>query len=139
MIVLDTNVISELFRTRPDSRVVTWMEEVSGEVAITAITVAELLAGLRRMPESERRSTLTSTIHTALEPYLQTQAVLAFDASAASHYAEVLFMREHAGRPISTADAQIASICRAQGAICATRNIRDFVHTGTELVNPWDA
>lgn len=139
MIVLDTNVISEVFRPHPDARVVAWLESLSGDVAITAITLAELLAGVRRLPDGRRRSALGATIDTALQPYRQTRAVLAFDDKAADHYADVLLARDQAGLPISTADAQIAAICRAHSASCATRNTKDFAQTGVELVDPWVA
>lgn len=65
--------------------------------------------------------------------------MLAFDADAAERYAEVLASREAAGAPVSTADAQIAAIRLAHGATCATRNVKDFQHTGVELVDPWNA
>lgn len=137
MIVLDTNVISEVFRPKPDARVVAWLESLSGDVAITAITLAELLAGVRRLPEGKRKSALNTRISAALQPYRETRAVLAFDDEAADHYADVLLAREQAGLPISTADAQIAAICRRHAATCATRNIKDLAHTGVALVNPW--
>lgn len=137
MIILDTNVISEVFRPRPDPRVVAWLESTGGDVAITAITLAELLAGARRLPTGRRRSSLIAHIDAAVEPYRQTRAVLAFDADAAQSYADILIARDRAGQPISMADAQIAAICRSHGATCATRNTKDFVHTGIELVDPW--
>lgn len=139
MIVLDTNVISEIFRPEPERRVVAWMEELTGDVAITAVTLAELLAGVRRLPEGRRRSALAATIDAALEPYRETKAILPFDGSAAQQYAEVLVAREQAGLPIHAADAQIAAICRANGAACATRNSKDFNGTGVELIDPWAA
>lgn len=139
MIVLDTNVISEVFRPQPDARVVRWLESLTGDVAITAITLAELLAGVRRLPEGHRKSTLTMNIESALQPYKDTRSVLAFDAEAAGHYADVFDGREEAGLPISMADAQIAAICRVHAATCATRNTKDFTGTGVELVNPWTA
>lgn len=137
MIVLDTNVISEIFRPTPDSRVVAWLESLTGDVAITSVTLAELLAGVRRMPSGQRKSALAETLDVALQPYRDTRSILAFDDEAAAHYAEVLVAREAAGLPISTADAQIAAICRVRRAACATRNTKDFAHTGVELVNPW--
>lgn len=139
MIVLDTNVISEILRPEPEARVVAWMEGLTGDVAITAITLAELLAGVRRLPDGRRKSALAATIDAALEPYRETRAILSFDDSAAEKYADVLFAREQAGLPIHTADAQIAAICRAYGATCATRNSNDFTGTGVELVDPWAA
>ena len=125
MIVLDTNVVSEVFRPHPDARVVAW------------ITPAELLAGVRRLSDGRRKSALGARIDAALRPFRETRAVLAFDVEAADHYADVLVARERAGMPISTADAQIAAICRANGATCATRNIKDLARTGVELVDPW--
>ncbi|MBE3000177.1 type II toxin-antitoxin system VapC family toxin [Nocardiopsis sp. HNM0947] len=139
MIVLDTNVISELFRPDPDVGVVAWLESLTGDVAITSVTFAELLAGVGRLPDGRRKRELRSRIEAAVEPYRQTRAVLAFDAAAAERYAEIFVAREAVGLPISTADAQIAAICRAHDATCATRNVKDFAHTGIDLVDPWNA
>ena len=137
MIVLDTNVISEVFRPRPDARVVGWLGALIGDVAITAVTLAEVLAGVRRLPDGKRKSMLKEKIDDALQPYRETRAILAFDDGAADHYADVLLARERAGLPISAADAQIAAICRAHGATCATRNTKDFAQAGIDLVDPW--
>lgn len=139
MIVLDTNVISELFRSSPDRGVVAWIESLSEDVAITTITLAELLAGVRRLPTGRRQHELETALGAALEPYRNTRSLLSFDDVAAEEYAEVLFAREQAGLPISTPDAQIAAICRARGAVCATRNEKDFTRTGIQIVNPWTA
>ncbi|HMR48331.1 MAG TPA: type II toxin-antitoxin system VapC family toxin [Arachnia sp.] len=137
MIVLDTNVVSELFRPTPDQRVVAWVEALPGDVAITAVTLAELLAGVRRLPDGRRKTALAVQIDEVLQSYRDSRAVLAFDDEAAPHYATILAAREAAGLPISTADAQIAAICRAHAASCATRNTKDFAHTGVDLLNPW--
>lgn len=139
MIVLDTNVISEIFRPRPDSHVVAWLESLAGDVAITAVTLAELLAGVRRLPDGRRKTEFSARIKLAIEPYLDNHSVLSFDAVAAEKYADIVVAREAAGLPISTADAQIAAICRAHDATCATRNLKDFAHTGVHLVDPWKA
>lgn len=137
MIVLDTNVIAEIFRPRPDRRVIGWVEALEGNVAITTITLAELLAGARRLPDGRRKANLERAIDDALEPYRGSRSLLPFDEDAAAEYAEVLAARERAGIPISMADAQIAAICRVQRAACATRNTKDFAHTGVDLVDPW--
>ncbi|ATG53154.1 VapC toxin family PIN domain ribonuclease [Brachybacterium vulturis] len=139
MIVLDTNVISEIFRPSPEVRVVDWLASLTGDVAITSVTLAELLAGVRRLPDGRRKDELTRRIEVALEPYRGSRSVLPFDGSAAERYTDVLVARESAGAPISTADAQIAAICLTHGATCATRNVKDFAHTGIELVDPWSA
>ncbi|MBU8577954.1 type II toxin-antitoxin system VapC family toxin [Brevibacterium luteolum] len=139
MIVLDTNVISEIFRPSPEPRVIEWLVSLTGDVAITSITLAELLAGVRSLPDGRRKDDLAQRIEQAVAPYRGSRSVLAFDADAAERYAEVLASREAAGAPVSTADAQIAAICLAHGATCATRNVKDFQHTGVELVGPWNA
>lgn len=137
MIILDTNVISEIFRPSPEARVVEWLESLVGDVAITSVTLAELLAGVRRLPDGRRKAQLTMRIGAALEPYRGSRSLLPFDEEATERYADVLIAREAAGAPISTADAQIAAICLAHDATCATRNVKDFVHTGIGLIDPW--
>lgn len=137
MIVLDTNVISEVFKPQPNPQVVTWLESLTGDVAITTITLAELLAGVRRLPDSRRKSVLMTSIDTAMQSYRDTSAVLAFDDDSAEHYADIVVARERAGLPMTMADAQIAAICRSRRASCATRNTKDFAETGVELLNPW--
>ncbi|WP_449278209.1 PIN domain-containing protein [Leucobacter sp. GX24907] len=137
MIVLDTNVISEVFKPQPNPQVVAWLEALTGDVAITTITFAELLAGVRRLPDGRRKSALLTSINTALQSYRDTNAVLSFDDAAAEHYADIVVARERSGLPITMADAQIAAICRSRRATCATRNAKDFVGTGIELLNPW--
>ncbi|MCF8571543.1 type II toxin-antitoxin system VapC family toxin [Gordonia sp. HY002] len=137
MIVLDTCVISEALRPTPDPGVIAWLESLTDNVAITTITLAELLAGVRRLPDGRRKSGLEAALGSALDPYRNTRSLLTFDDEAAAEYAEVLFAREVAGLPISTPDAQIAAICRANGAVCATRNEKDFAETGVQVLNPW--
>lgn len=137
MIVLDTNVVSEVFRSSPEAGVVGWLASLTGDVAITSVTLAELLAGGRRLPDGRRKTELRKHIESALGPYRGSRSVLPFDEAAAERYADVLVAREAAGAPISTADAQIAAICLAHDATCATRNVRDFAYTGIDLINPW--
>jgi toxin FitB len=139
MIVLDTNVVSELFRPRPEPRVIAWLETLTDDVAITTITLAELLAGVRRLPDGRRKAELEAAIEVAIRPYRDTRSLLAFDEAAAAEYAEVFIARESAGMPVGFADAQIAAICRVHRATCATRNTKDFIQTGVELVDPWSS
>ncbi|WP_433871374.1 type II toxin-antitoxin system VapC family toxin [Saccharopolyspora sp. CA-218241] len=137
MIVLDTNVLSEITRRSPDPRVVAWLDSLpTAEVATTAITAAELLYGVTRLPDGHRKSSLTAAIHALINEDFHGR-VESFDAPAAAEYAAVVIERERLGRPISAADARIAAICRARRAVLATRNIEDFDETGIELVNPW--
>ncbi|WP_190818680.1 type II toxin-antitoxin system VapC family toxin [Saccharopolyspora pogona] len=106
------------------------------EVATTAITAAELLYGVSRLPDGHRKTALTAAVHALINDDFHGRVEL-FDELAATHYAVVVSERDQLGRPISAADAQIAAICRARGATLATRNIKDFEETGVELVNPW--
>lgn len=137
MIVLDTNVVSEIFRPSPEAIVVDWLSSLTGDVAITSVTLAELLSGIRRLPAGQRKDQLAMRIEVALKPYRNSRSVLPFDEDAAERYADVLVTREAVGAPIHTADAQTAAICLAYGATCATRNVKDFSHTGVELIDPW--
>jgi len=139
MIILDTNVVSELFRPVPDPNVVSWLENLAGDAAITSITLAELFAGVGRLPDGKRKSTLTAAVELVVRTYADSQGILPFDHLAARYYADVVNRRANQGSPISTADAQIAAICRAHDAVCATRNTKDFLGTGVELVNPWES
>jgi len=136
LIVLDTNVISELARQEPSLPVLEWVD-ARDDVAITATTAAELLHGVARLPDGVRKSGLADAIREMLDGPLRDR-VLPFDRAAASEYAEIVAAREAAGRPISIADAQIAAICRSRGTTLGTRNVRDFESVGITVVNPWD-
>jgi toxin FitB len=137
MIVLDTNVLSELTRREPERSVVDWLDSLpADEVATTAITAAELLYGVARLPDGHRKATLTAAVQALINDDFRGR-VEPFDALAGAKHALVICDRKKLGRPISAADAQIAAICRARQAILATRNIKDFEDTGIELVNPW--
>jgi predicted nucleic acid-binding protein len=137
VILLDTNVLSELIRREPDEGVTRWLDSLdAATVATTAITAAELLYGVARLPTGRRKKQLSDAIHGLIEEDLDGR-VEPFDATAATHYAALLSDRETAGRPISVADAQIAAICRKLSATLATRNTSDFKDTGIELLDPW--
>jgi predicted nucleic acid-binding protein len=139
VIILDTNVISELARINPEPNVVTWLDSrPATEIATTAITAAELLYGVARLPDGKRRAALAETIEALLNEDFRDR-VEPFNSLAAGQYATVVVGRAEKGRPISMADAQIAAICRVHSATLATRNTRDFTDTGIDLINPWDA
>lgn len=137
MILLDTNVLSELIRPEPDKGVTAWLDSLdAATVATTAITAAELLYGVARLPTGRRKEQLSEAIRGLIEEDFDGR-VEPFDAAAAIHYADLLSDRERAGRPISAADAQIAAICRKLRATLATRNTSDFRDTGIDLLDPW--
>ena len=137
MMVWDTNVVSELMRPEPRQQVVVWADrQPVDEVFITAITVAELLYGIGRLPAGRRRNELSELLDGMLTEDFE-HRVLAFDGVAAAHCADLVVERKRTGRPISMADAQIAAICRSHGATVATRNVDDFADVGVDIVNPW--
>jgi len=137
VIVLDTNVVSELIRTAPAHQVLAWVDARPAlTLAITAVTAAELLYGVARLPRGRRASLLADAVRDVLEVDFAGR-VLPFDLIAATHYADIVTAREQVGRPISAADAQIAATCRSHGCGLATRNERDFDGVGIDVVNPW--
>ncbi len=136
MIVVDTNVTSELMRPAPDAAVRAWMLGASPtDLFTTSITLAEILYGLERLPAGQRRDLLRATAQETFAAFAE--RVLPFDAAAAGRYGSIVHGRERSGRPIDGFDAQIASICQVHGATLATRNTRDFENTGVDLVDPW--
>ena len=139
MIVLDTNVMSELIRPRADPGVILWADQRRPEdLFATAITEAEMLHGVARLPEGRRKDDLTRAVR-ALFASLLSGRVLPFDSNAAAHYALWAAASQAAGRSIGMADLQIAAIARAHGAAAiATRNVRDFEGCGIALINPWE-
>lgn len=137
MILFDTNLVSELARRSPDSRVQAWVLRVAGaERYTTAITVAELMLGIAVMPAGSRRDTLAGVV-TALVKEAFAGRVLPFDEPAAEAYAALAAARRRAGRPIGFQDGAIAAIGLAHGATVATRNTRDFEGCGVALIDPW--
>jgi toxin FitB len=138
VIVLDTNVISELSRRVPDPGVLSWLDSLAvSDVATTAITAAELRYGVARLPDGRRKRELTGMIEGILTEDFHGR-VLPFDERSSVQYADIVAGRGRVGRPIGVADAQIAAVCRDLNAILATRNIADFGETGIELINPWE-
>src|SRR4051794_18341305 len=137
MIVVDTNVASELMRPAPDPRVVAWVRsQDGGALYTTAITVAEIGYGVERLPEGARKALLRATAAQVFSAFAE--HVLAFDADAAGLYGAIVGDRERGGTPIDGFDAQMAAICRRHGATLATRNVKDFGQTGVAVVDPWE-
>lgn len=137
MIVLDTNVISEVTRVDPDPGVIAWLDRLPpGTAYLTVIAEAELLFGIEILPRGRRRDRLALATARAVDG-LFSGRILPFDSRAAAWFAKLGASRRTQGRPIPFADAQIAAIVRAHGATLATRNTDDFAGCGIQLVNPW--
>lgn len=138
MIILDTNVISEILRPAPEQRVIDWLAALDGAtVYLTAITEAELCHGVAILPEGKRREGLATMIDQIVREDFAGR-VLPFDSPAAVAFAAIAAARRAMGRPILHADCQIAAIARAHGATVATRNAADFADCGIDLINPWN-
>jgi toxin FitB len=137
MIVLDTNVVSELMRKSPAETVVQWVNRHAAKrLHVTAITQAEILHGILLLPRGKRRAAIAAAAAAMFEEDFHGR-ILPFGSDAAAMYAVIAAERRSAGRPISAFDAQIAAIVRANGATLATRNVRDFAGCGIDVVNPW--
>ena len=139
MIVLDTNVLSELIRRLPASSVQDWiLGKAASTLFTTTIAQAEMLLGVALLPRGKRRAALTEAVSGLFDIDFAGR-VLPFDGAAARAFALVASERRRAGRPISQLDAQIAAIARSRDATVATRNAADFEGCGIEVVNPWQS
>jgi predicted nucleic acid-binding protein len=138
VIVLDTNVLSELAKPDPDRSVMVWTaRQRRADLCTTAISEAELAYGLALLPKGRRRDELSKAVARLLSEGLGGR-VLAFDRTAAAAFGEIAAGRRAAGRPIATADGHIAAIARARGVtLLATRDVTDFQGCGVPVVDPW--
>ena len=137
MVVIDTNVISELMRLTPDPAVLAWFSGYnSAELYLTAVTEAELRAGAAILPAGRRRDHLAAEVDAMVREDFAGR-VLPFDGAAARAYGDIAAARRSLGRPIPEADCRIAAIARATGAAVATRNGAGFEQCGIALIDPW--
>ena len=136
MILLDTNVLSELTRNRPAPQVTSSYEQHEPLLAVPTTALAELRFGIVRLPTGRRRSSLIEFWSKTRDHFLG--RIFSFDERAASAYGDLAAEAERAGRPIDVADGQIAAIAKTHSMKVATRDVSDFEVTGISLVNPWD-
>jgi len=137
VIVLDTNVLSELIKPAPMRAVMDWVaSQPATSMYTTSITHAEILHGIMLMPSGKRRSSIEAAAEAMFSQDFGGR-VLPFGSDAARHYARIAATRRRAGHPISHFDAQIAAIARATGSAVATRNVSDFQGYGVKLIDPW--
>ena len=137
MILLDTNVVSEPLRPAPDNRVVAWIDAQALETLfLSAITVAELRAGLVLLPAGKRRAGLQESLETRVLP-LFAGRVLPFDLGCTQAYAELMAKARASGFAIASADGYIAAIAAANGLAVATRDTGPFEAAGAAVINPW--
>jgi predicted nucleic acid-binding protein len=139
MIVLDTNVISELMRAQPAASVMRWVNaRTATNLYLSTITQAEILYGIRLLPKGKRRDAISEAAEQMFDSDFRGR-ILPFGKDAASAYAEIASERRRAGRPIAAFDAQIAAIVRVNEAVLATRNVDDFAGCKIDVINPWAA
>lgn len=139
MIILDTNVVSELAGPKPDANVANWiLQQRDEDVYITSTTLSELVEGVMRLPDGRRKNDLDDRILNTVGDFYD--RTLDFTANAAVTYGRFVPDRLSNGRPIERADAEIAACCLQVGASLATRNVKDFEGIrGLEVINPWEA
>jgi predicted nucleic acid-binding protein len=138
VIVLDTNVVSELMRMMPSPAVLRWIARQNPlDCYTTSITQAEILHGVRQLAAGARRRRIEEAAEATFRENFAGR-ILAFDSPAARAYANIVTDRRRQGRPISHFDAQIGAIAQCARATLATRNAKDFEYCGMEVLNPWD-
>lgn len=135
MILLDTNVLSELTKPAPNEKVVDWLRQTEPALAIPTFAIAEMAYGIEKLAEGRRRERLRMALERLAERF--GDRLLSFDLPAAWAYGDILATARKAGRPMSVPDAVMAAIAKTHDCALATRNIKDFGTTGVELVNPW--
>ncbi|MBH3268998.1 type II toxin-antitoxin system VapC family toxin [Serratia ureilytica] len=139
MIIIDTDVISETLRPSPYYNVINWLNEKDNdELYLSAIVLAELFSGVACMPDGKRQRDLKLKLADAIELKFEGQ-ILPFDGLCAMQYAELTARNQLLGKAMSVPDTQIAATCLHYGAALATRNTKDFLHCGIELIDPWQA
>ncbi len=138
MIILDTNVLSELMRPKPSTRVVAWVaKQPAAELFTTAITEAEIFYGIELLTKGKRREALLLAAEAMFAEDLAGR-IFAFDSDAARIFSKIAAHRRAIGKPITHADAQIAAIAQVRSAKLATRNVADFEDCDLALVDPWN-
>lgn len=136
LLVLDTNVISELMRQRPDPHVLNWLDaQPATSLFTTSITEAEVRTGVAMLPGGRRRTGLAAAADRLFD--LFGDRVLPFDSPAARAYAILVARRRAAGRPVAQADGQIAAIARSRNATVVTRNVEHFEDSAIDVIDPW--
>jgi toxin FitB len=135
VILLDTNVISELMRGKPDPKVTNWFETVAGECAIPSPALAEVAFGVDKLPQGKRRMVLEEKL--AEWRVFFADRTLPFTGLSATNYGGVMADALRQGHNMSVMDGMIAAIAIEQESMLATRNVKDFKSVSVDLINPW--
>jgi toxin FitB len=138
MIVLDTNVISEIMLPRPEPQVLIWLDRQPGSsIWTTSVNIFEIRSGLQSMPVGKRRTALMDLFERWLVEVVQGR-IVNFDEAAARRTADMNALRKKMGRPADSRDTMVAGIVMASRAKLATRNVKHFEDIAASVVNPWD-
>jgi hypothetical protein len=138
MTILDTNVVSEIMRPAPAPAVLRWIsDQVSEELHVTAITIAEIFYGIELLHRGKRQEILRAGAEKLFQVVFRNN-ILTFDERAAREFSAIASLRRKQGRPMSEFDLQIAAIARTKSAIVATRDANDFDGCGVRLIDPWE-
>ncbi|MEM6943198.1 MAG: type II toxin-antitoxin system VapC family toxin [Pseudomonadota bacterium] len=138
MILLDTNVLSETMRPKPDPTVLTWLDAQAAETLfLSSVTVAEILFGIRALPDGKRKARLSAAFGAAFD--LFTGRILPFDTAAAHAYADLAAAAQARGRGFPLPDGYIAGIASSTGFDVASRDPTAFQAAGLNVINPWSA
>jgi predicted nucleic acid-binding protein len=135
VILVDTNVVSELMKPQPDPRVVRWLRRSAPALMLPTIAVAEIAFDIEKLAESRRRQDLLEALRRLVLEFAD--RLFDFNVNAAWAYGRILATAQRAGRPMAVPDALIAAIAKVNGCALATRNVKDFASTGLDLVDPW--
>jgi len=137
MIILDTNVMSELWKLKPHPNVVNWIDkQILETLFLSSITVAELRYGVAIMPKGKRRTIYHNRLESEVLPSFA-ERVLSFNLTASQYYAELMCEAKASGKAIGKEDGYIAAIAKAHGLIVATRDTSPFLAAELEIINPW--
>ncbi len=139
MILLDTKVISEPMRPKPDRNVLVWLDAQAAETLyVSTVSLAELLLGIESLPAGKRRNALAGALQEQVIA-LFGERIVPFDLGAAETYAKIVTRARRHGHPIAVADAQIAAIAASRQFTVATRDQEPFKAAGVPVINPWTA
>ena len=139
MIVLDTNVISEVMKPRPHTSVIEWLDHQAGSsLSITTISLSELVLGIELLADGRRKREMGNALRAMLEKLFGSR-ILPFDTPCAAAYAELVSQGRYRGLAVAVQDGQIAAIAKSRGFAVATRDVGPFMAAGLEVINPWEA
>jgi predicted nucleic acid-binding protein len=136
LIFLDTNVVSETLRKAPDPAVLAWLARNDAELALPAVTIADIAYGIRKIHPDQRALRLEQGLTDWRHRFAD--RIFALTEAAALAYGDIMGTAKRHGQPMTASDGMIAAIARVNNARLATRNMADFATTGLELVNPWE-